>query len=69
MTKPKPYFLHEKDWQPKSIKIEDTTINFVPMLRDKEVTFDSSLSFNQHVINTCGSAFLELRHIGLIGNS
>ena len=25
-----------------------------------------SLSFNQHVMNTCRSAFLELRHIGLI---
>ena len=48
---------------PKSIKIDDTAINFVPMLR---VTLDSSLSFNQHVMNTCRSAFLELRRIGLI---
>ena len=36
------------------------------MLRDLGVTLDSSLSFNQHVMNTCRSAFLELRHIGLI---
>ena len=27
---------------------------------------DSSLSFSQHVMNTCRSAFLELRRIGLI---
>ena len=31
---------------PKSIKIGDTAINFVPMLRDLVVTLDSSLSFN-----------------------
>ena len=36
------------------------------MLRDLGVTLDSSLSFNQHVMNTCRSAFLEVRHIGLI---
>ena len=48
------------------IKINDTAINFVPMLRDLGVTLDSSLSFNQHVMNTCRSAFLELRGIGLI---
>ena len=51
---------------PKSIKINDTAINFVLMLRDLGVTLDSSLSFNQHVMNTCRSAFLELRCIGLI---
>ena len=37
-----------------------------PMLRDLGVTLDSSLSFSQHVMNTCRSAFLELRRIGLI---
>ena len=36
------------------------------MFRDAGVTLDSSLSFSQHVMNTCRSAFLELRHIGLI---
>ena len=36
------------------------------MLRDLGVTLDSSLSFNQHVMNTCRSAFMELRCIGLI---
>ena len=51
---------------PKPIKIKDTAINFVPMLRDLGVTLDSSLSFSQHVMNTCRSAFLELRRIGLI---
>ena len=51
---------------PKSIKINDTAINFVPMLRDLGVTLDSSLSFNQHVMNTCRSAFLELRCISFI---
>ena len=51
---------------PKSIKIDDTAINFVPMLRDLGVTLDSSLSFSQHVMNTCRSAVLELRRIGLI---
>ena len=51
---------------PKSIRIDDTAINFVPMLRDLRVTLDSSLSFNQHVMNICTSAFLELRRIGLI---
>ena len=35
---------------PKSIKINDTAINFVPMLRDLGVTLDSSLAFNQHVM-------------------
>ena len=64
MTKLKPYFLHEH--LPKSIKVDDTAINFVPMLRDLRVTLDSSLSFNQHVMNTCRSAFLEWRRIGLI---
>ena len=34
---------------PKSIKINNIAINFVPMLRDLGVTLDSSLSFNQHV--------------------
>ena len=42
---------------PKSIKIDDTAINFVSMLRDLGVTLDSSFSFNQHVMNTCRSAF------------
>ena len=57
---------------PKSIKINDTAVNFVPMLRDLGVTLDSSLSFNpslsfnQHVMNTCRSAFFELTRIGLI---
>ena len=51
---------------PKSIKINDTAINFVPMLQDLGVTLDSSLSFNQHVMNTCRPAFLELRRIHLI---
>ena len=51
---------------PKSIKINDTTINFVPMLRDLVVTLDSSISFYQHVTNICRSAFLELRCISLI---
>ena len=50
----------------KSIKIDDTAINFVPMLRDLGVTFDSSFLFNQHVMNTCRSTFLELRRISLI---
>ena len=36
---------------PKSIKIDDTAINFVPMLRDLGDTLDSSLSFTQHVMN------------------
>ena len=56
----------ETEHLPKSIKIDDTAtyINFVPMLRDLGVTLDSSLSFNQHVMNTCRSAFLELRPIG-----
>ena len=37
---------------PKSIKIDDKAINFVPMLRDLWVTLDSFLSFNQHVMIT-----------------
>ena len=51
---------------PKSIKFNDAVINFVHMLQDLGVTLDSSLSFNQHVMNTCRSAFLELRRISLI---
>ena len=51
---------------PKSIKISDTAIDFVPMLRDLGVTLNYSLSFNQHVMNTCRCAFLELRRISLI---
>ena len=46
---------------PKSIKIVETAINFVPMLRDLGVTLDSSLSFSQHVMNTC-------RFAGIFGN-
>ena len=34
---------------PKSIKINNTAISFVPMLRDLGVTLDSSYSFNQHI--------------------
>ena len=47
----------ETEHLPKSIKINDTAINFVPMLRDLAITLDSSLAFNQHVMNTCRSAF------------
>ena len=36
------------------------------MLPNLGVTLDSSLSFNQHVMNTSRSAFLEPRRIGLI---
>ena len=50
----------------KSIKINDTAINFVSMLRDVRVTLEFSLSFNQHVMNTFRSAFLEPRSISLI---
>ena len=49
---------------PKSIKIDNTAINFMRVLRDLWVTLDSSLSFNQHVVNSCRSAFLELIRIG-----
>ena len=49
-----------------SIKINDTAINVVPMLRDLRVTLVSSLSFNQDVMNTCRSAYFELRRISLI---
>ena len=49
-----------------NIQIDDTAINSVPILRDLGVTLDSSLSFNQHLMNTCKSTFLELRCIGLI---
>ena len=69
ITKPKPYILHEKDWQYNAdLNQSKSTIQLkcVPMLRDLGVTLDSSLSFNQHVMNTCMSAFLELRRIGLI---
>ena len=52
---------------PKSIKINETAIKVVPMLQNLGVILDSSLSFNQHVKNTCRSAFMELRRIGLIG--
>ena len=52
---------------PKSTKTNDTAIKYVPMLRDLGVTLDSSLSFNQHVMNTCRFAFSELRRIDLIG--
>ena len=48
---------------PKLITISDTTIAFVPMICDLGITLDSSLSFNQQVMNTCRSAFYELRQI------
>ena len=69
MTKLKPYFLHGKDWQLNTyLNQSKSTIQLltVPMLQDLGVTLDSSLSFNQHVMKTCRSAFLELRRIGLI---
>ena len=66
----KPYFLHGKDWQlnayQKLITINDTTIVYVPMIWDQGITLDSSLSFNQQVINTCQSAFYELRRISSV---
>ena len=46
---------------PKVIKINNITITFVPMIRDLGITLDSSLSFNQQVMNTCQSPFYELR--------
>ena len=46
---------------PKLIKINKTIITFVPMIRDLGLTLDSSLSFNQQVMNTCWYAFYELR--------
>ena len=51
---------------PVLITINDPTITFVPMIRDLGITLDSSLSFNQQVMNTCRSAFYELRRISLI---
>ena len=35
---------------PKLIKINDTTIAYMPMIRDLGIKLDSSLSFNQHVM-------------------
>ena len=51
---------------PKLITMNDTTITFVPMIRDLGLTLDSSLSFNQQVMNTCWSAFYELRRISSV---
>ena len=51
---------------PKLIKIIDITITFMPMIRDLRITLDSCLSFNQQVMNTCRSAFYELRRISSI---
>ena len=51
---------------PKLITINDITIAFVPMIRDLDITLDTSLSFNQQVMNTCRSAFYELRRISSI---
>ena len=42
---------------PKSIKINDTAINIVPMLPDLGVTLDSSLSFSQHLRTPVGLHF------------
>ena len=47
---------------PKLIK-SDITITFVPMIRDLEITLDSCLLFNQQLMETCWSAFYELRQI------
>ena len=46
---------------PKLITINDTTIAFVPMIRDLGITLNSSLSFKQQVMKTCRSVFYELR--------
>ena len=62
MTKLKPYFLHGKDW-PMNTYLNQSKSTIQLYLG---VKLDSSLSFNQHVMNTCRSAFLELRRIGLI---
>ena len=48
---------------PKLIKINDVTIIFVLMIRDLGITLGYSLSFNQLVMNSCRSAFYELRRI------
>ena len=47
-------------------KNSDATIAFVPMILDLAIILDPSLSFNQQVMNTCRSAFYELRRISSI---
>ena len=43
-------------------------VKFCPSLRNLGVTFDSTISLHQHVLNVCRGAFLELRPINSICN-
>ena len=45
---------------PEFMNINGAFIKFCPSLRNLGVTFDSTLSLHQHVLNVCRGAFLEL---------
>ena len=45
----------------KLITLTNVIISFVRLIRDLGITMDSFLSFNQQIMNTCWSAFYELR--------
>jgi hypothetical protein len=51
---------------PTSLTIGDTSIEFSTQVRNLGVTFDHTLSFEQHVKNVCRNAYLELRKISAI---
>jgi hypothetical protein len=51
---------------PQSITILDTEVSFTAQVRNLGVTIDCGLSLKQHVLNTCRSAFIELRRISSI---
>ena len=53
---------------PEFMKINGTSFKFCPSLRNLGVTLDSTLSLNQHVLNVCRGAFLELQCVHSIRN-
>ena len=45
-----------------------TCVKFSPLVRNLDVTLESTLLLHQHVMNVCRVAYLELKHINSIRN-
>ena len=51
---------------PSSLHINDIPIEFSKSLRNLGIIFDNSFSLDQHIMNTCKAAYIELRRISSI---
>ena len=61
---PKKFYNHPT--LPPSMQINQINISFSPSVRSLSVIFGQTLSFKQHVLNSCGVAYLELCRISTI---